>query len=111
MLRGRARFVAEAQAGEPPERLHRAPAHADRRVLERRDKQAEDCRHDGEHSDRYERPVEITSGWQEIRIPLSEVAAAPQTRRMDLSRIKKLQFFAVRPPQRRTLHFDDLRLE
>lgn len=71
----------------------------------------QDLNHNGEHDDRFHRIVRLTPGRHEIRIPLSEVAAAPRGRRMDLTRMGMLQFFAILPPERRTFYLDNVRLE
>jgi hypothetical protein len=71
----------------------------------------QDLHHNGEHSDRFHRALRLTPGRHEIRIPLSEVAAAPHGRRMDLTRMGMLQLFAIRPPERRTFYLDNVRLE
>ena len=67
--------------------------------------------HNGEVDDRFHRIVRLTPGRHEVRIPLSEVAGAPRGRRMDLTRMGMLQFFAIQPPQRRTFYLDNVRLE
>ncbi|MCE9555813.1 MAG: VanZ family protein [Planctomycetes bacterium] len=71
----------------------------------------QDLHHNGEHNDRFHRPLRLTPGRHEIRIPLSEVAAAPRGRRMDMTRMGMLQFFAIQPPERRTFYLDNVRLE
>ncbi len=70
----------------------------------------EDWRHDGRYGDRYHRKVRLRPGPNHTRIPLSEVERAPDKRRLDLGRIRRLQFFTVGPSGPRTLYFDGIRL-
>jgi len=71
----------------------------------------EDDIHNGETDDRFHRRVRFGPGRQEVRIALSDVAAAPLGRTMDLRRIRRLQIFAVRPQTTRTFYLDNVRLE
>jgi len=70
----------------------------------------EDSHHDGRYQDRYHRTVSLTPGPNRTRIALSEVERATDGRRLDLSRIRRLQFFTVGPSGPRTLFFDGIRL-
>ena len=70
----------------------------------------EDLDHDGRYQDRYHRTVPLGPGPNRTRIELSEVARAPRRRRLDLRRIRRLQFFTVGPSRPRTLYFDGIRL-
>lgn len=45
------------------------------------------------HSDRFNMVIQLRSGWNEIKIPLSEVKNSPIKRKMDLSKIKSLSLF------------------
>jgi hypothetical protein len=46
-------------------------------------------------ADRYDRAFSLPAGTNRIEIPLSEVAAAPRGRRLDLGRVKTLLVYAV----------------
>ncbi len=70
----------------------------------------EDSRYDGRYEDRYHRTVPLTPGPNRTRIALSEVERVPDGRRLDLGRIRRLQFFTVGPSGPRTLFFDGIRL-
>lgn len=70
----------------------------------------EDVRHNYERDDRFERRVRLLPGMQRVRIALSDVAAAPRDRTMDLSRVSRLQFFAVRLTSPRTIFLDNVHL-
>ena len=70
-----------------------------------------DQAHDLETEDRFNGGTRLSAGRQRVRIPLAEIASAPRGRRMDLTRIANLQFFAVRPAEPRTLWFDHIHLE
>ena len=54
--------------------------------------------------------VPLRPGPNRTRIALSEVERAPDGRRLDLRRIRRLQFFTVDPSGPRTLYFDGIRL-
>lgn len=69
-----------------------------------------DVEHEGGREDRFERRIRLSSGPQRIVIPLSDVAAAPESRRLDLRRISLLQIFAVRLTEPQTLYLDNVRL-
>ncbi|MEJ7638627.1 MAG: VanZ family protein [Singulisphaera sp.] len=70
----------------------------------------EDAYYDGRYGDRYLRTVPLTPGPNRTRIALSEVERVPDGRRLDLGRIRRLQFFTVGPSGPRTLFFDGIRL-
>lgn len=70
-----------------------------------------DRAHNQEHDDRFHRTIRLGSSWQEVRINLAEVAAAPRTRTLDVRQIAVLQFFAIRPNRPRTVYLDNIRLE
>ncbi len=71
----------------------------------------EDIEHDGEYEDRFHHHVPLKPGKQAVRIPLEDVAAAPENRYMDLRNISILQFFVYRPTKRHTFYIDHVRLE
>lgn len=71
----------------------------------------QDRKHSGHPDDRFDRTFRLTPGRHHLRIPLADVAAAPQRRRMDLDRIDMLQFFTVDLDTPRTLHLDNIRLQ
>jgi len=60
--------------------------------------------------DRFNSRFLLRQGWNELKIELSEVAAAPKTRPLDLSRIVNLGLFAVALKRPRSLYLDDVRL-
>jgi len=73
--------------------------------------------HDREHrrrgrsfADRFNRKLTVAPGWNDFRLPLEEIRAAPRDRAMDLSQVVVLQFFTVRLPRPRTLYLDAVRL-
>jgi VanZ family protein len=70
----------------------------------------EDQGSSGRYEDRFERVERLGPGLHSIRIPLADVERLPSGRRLDLTRIQRVQFFTVRPPMPRTLFLDNLRL-
>jgi hypothetical protein len=77
------------------------------------------CRiHDGAHeapgrpwTDRYNSSFTLAPGWNDLRIELEAVAAAPPDRRMDLGDVRHFGLFVKDLPQPRVIHLDDVRLE
>lgn len=76
------------------------------------------CRiHDQQHeersqdfSDRFNRSLIIAPGWNDIAIPLHEVATAPKDRTMDLSRLRLVGIFAARLTEPREIYLASVRL-
>jgi len=62
------------------------------------------------YSDRFNKHVTITSGWNNISIPLQEIKVAPKTRLINLAKIEMLGIFAVNLPQPRTIYIDHVKL-
>ena len=68
--------------------------------------------HNWETEDRFHRIVRLLAGpKQTVRIPLADIRNAPAARKMDLSRIRQLQFFILRPKQARTIWLDNIHLD
>ena len=63
-----------------------------------------------EFRDRFNRTLVIAPGWNDISIPLREVAAAPKGRTMDLARLRQVGIFASRLPEPRAIYLDSVRL-
>ncbi|QGJ69808.1 Hypothetical protein PBC10988_14950 [Planctomycetales bacterium 10988] len=61
--------------------------------------------------DRYRRVIELQPGPQEIRVELGEVLYSPAGRLFDLSEVRLLSLFALRPFPEGTLYLDSVRLE
>ena len=70
----------------------------------------EDRFHNKQPSNRFHRSILLNPGPQTVRIPLAEIASAPQQRLLDLQQVTRLQFFTVRPKTSRTLYLDNIRL-
>ena len=69
----------------------------------------DNVRHHGDLTDRYERPVMLDPGWNEVAIDLVTIAQAPKTRSLDLADIQRINLFIwQRPPG--DLFIDDVRL-
>lgn len=74
--------------------------------------------HDLEHelgnyalNDRYNQRLEIHHGWNYFHIDMSEIQNAAVTRKLDLQKIRGIEFFARELPQTRVIYVDNLRLE
>jgi len=63
------------------------------------------------HSDRFNTRVKLNQGWNDITISLVKVESAPRKRKMDLSRIADISFFAVRLPAPRVIYVDSIGLQ
>lgn len=70
----------------------------------------DDARHNGSYVDRFRREISLQPGAQHLRIPLADIAAAPQSRTLDIGNIRSLTLFADRPGRPSTLYIDDLQL-
>ena len=66
--------------------------------------------HNWETSDRFHYAAELHRGLNRVRIPVENIRRAPKGRLMDLSRMKMLQFFAVRPSEPSRFYLDNIRL-
>ena len=64
-----------------------------------------------EREDRFYRDVPLATGWNHIRIPLSEIESSPRARRLDLRAIRTIAFFIDAPKAPHTFHIDRLRLD
>ncbi len=62
------------------------------------------------YADRFNKTQSIPVGWHTIAIPLDDVRKAPAGRKMDLSQIYAVGFFATQLPHPRTIYIDDVRL-
>lgn len=64
-----------------------------------------------EYNDRYNRSLTVQPGWNDLDIPLTTIASAPEGRTLDLGKIAEVQWFFAGLEQTRTLYFDDIRLQ
>lgn len=62
------------------------------------------------HRDRYNTRVDLMPGWNEVQVPLAEVASAPRERAFDLARVAGIGLFAVSLDQPRVIYLDEIRL-
>lgn len=76
------------------------------RINDRRHVEAEQ-----HYEDRFNRPIDLVKGWNDIQIALDEVADAPQDRRMDMQQIQGFYVFAVQLPQPREVYLDYVYLD
>ncbi len=76
--------------------------------------------HDAEHetgnrayaySDRFNTRVKLKRGWNDITIALDIVESAPRRRKMDLSQVADISFFAIRLPEQRVVYVDSIGLQ
>jgi VanZ family protein len=61
--------------------------------------------------DDFYRDLQLAPGWNHIRIPLSEIAASPSARRLNLRAIRNAALFIDAPKAAHTFHIDHVRLE
>ena len=62
------------------------------------------------NSDRFNRRVDLSQGWNDIKIPLSQIESAPHKRKMDLSQVSDISLFATRLPEPRVIYLDKVYL-
>lgn len=60
--------------------------------------------------DRFKKKMLISPGWNTITIDMSEIRQAPDTRLMDLTRIREIGFYAVRITRPVRIYLDDVKL-
>lgn len=73
--------------------------------------------YDGQHRknkysyyDRYTSVFKITPGWNNIQIPVALLKDAPKKRQMDISDIRGIRIFSVKPPKGRRFYIDSVQL-
>jgi VanZ family protein len=66
--------------------------------------------HGQSYADRFNTTFTITTGWNDLRVPLSEIEAGPRDRLLDLTAIAGLSFFTVELPAPRTIFIDQVEL-
>ncbi|WP_303721855.1 CIA30 family protein [Malonomonas rubra] len=62
------------------------------------------------YSDRFNATLVAQPGWNEVEIPLQEVAQAPRGRQLDLSRVAGMILFVGKLEQTQTFYLDEVRL-
>ncbi|MDA8164753.1 MAG: hypothetical protein M0017_06955 [Desulfobacteraceae bacterium] len=67
-------------------------------------------RRGGRYRDRFNRAFRLVPGWNDLRIPISEIEQAPAGRKLDLSRLTQVVIFAEKLEAPRVIHLDDIRL-
>ncbi len=80
--------------------------HTPRRVTLRID----DVAHNGQYTDRFNRAFEIDSSVSEFVVPLNEVAALQNGRRLRLDAIRSMIFFMINTDRSEKIIIDDIRL-
>ncbi len=63
------------------------------------------------YEDRFNTHLLLQPGWNLVRVPLTQVRAAPRGREMAMGQIDTLGLFATGLPQARQIYWDNLRLE
>lgn len=73
-----------------------------------------DYQHDAgtnQHGDRFNYPVVLMTGWNQVRIDLNDIRSAPAGRSMQMDRITGLAVFALQLPAPREFYWDNIRLQ
>ena len=70
-----------------------------------------DVHHEGEATDRFSRRLTLMPGANPIAISLKDVKFAPETRAMNMRRVRSVMLFANAPEQAIELYLGDFRLE
>lgn len=68
----------------------------------------EDCT---ELDSRFNRSFTLAPGWNEIRVPLTEIAATRSGRRLNLSALRRALFFVEKSPEKQRWLLDEIRVE
>ncbi len=74
--------------------------------------------HDNQHTgdkqqydNRFNGSTVLQSGWNEVIIPMSDIANGPRDRQMDLTKIRGFGLFVIRQSENRTLYLDNVCLQ
>lgn len=73
-----------------------------------------DLQHDrgsNAYNDRFNETIIVKPGWNRYEIQLEDVASAPSSRRMDMTRIRRLGLFTSKVQESRTVFLTELRLK
>ena len=71
----------------------------------------EDFAHNGQYNDRFNSKLRVIPGANRFSIPLYRIRNAPSTRRMNMSRIRAIHFFAFGLKSNLIVYIDKVRLE
>jgi len=63
------------------------------------------------YNDRFNRSFTLDKGWNQLTVPLTDVATAPLGRALNLRQIAGLGLFVMRQPQVRTFYLDRVQLQ
>lgn len=70
----------------------------------------EHWRRGGEYEDRFNRVFSMGQGWNEVHIPVADIAHAPAMRKLELNQLNEVVIFTVDPPVPRVMYLDYVRL-
>lgn len=73
------------------------------------DKQHDRGKHD--YDDRFNMPIMLQTGWNKIRIPLTDIAQAPRNRQLNMGEINRIDVFVSGFAPGRVFYWDYVRLE
>jgi len=62
------------------------------------------------YSDRFNRPLRLLPGWNEIKVSLLDIQNAPQQRKIDLHNMAVITLFVQRPKRAQTIYLDNIHL-
>lgn len=66
--------------------------------------------YDNAYSDRFNTSFQLHTGWNQLRVTLAEVAAAPKERTLDLRQVAGLGVFVGKLERPRTIYLDEVKL-
>lgn len=69
-----------------------------------------DIHHNQNYADRFNTQFRLNQGWNHLKIHMSDIAAGPVDRRLDLARIGGLGVFVVAQEQSKTIIIDEVQL-
>ncbi len=64
----------------------------------------------GDYYDRFNHSLHINPGWNSIELELTDIARAPRSRALDLSKVQALGLFSTELPEARLIYIDKMRL-
>ncbi len=60
------------------------------------------------YSNRFNGKSVLTTGWNEVIIPIADILSGPQERSMDLTKISSFGIFVISQDERRVLYIDNV---
>jgi hypothetical protein len=64
-----------------------------------------------QYNNRFNHQLNILPGWNNVALPLTDIARGPKNRKMSLDKISRIGFFMTNLKDDKTLYIESLKLE